>query len=207
MNKNALIAISGITGLGAGVAAGYVLAKKLYFESRLTEEVKQLHEYLGVDEPTYSNGVEEEKPNVIDDKTPLAEYYENYSTNKVDYTKTVDPASAEEEYPTDNLPEGYTHLDPDDEEVVENSFSQLPRPISESDYGAIEDYSCVELGCNDMIHLFTEDDEMLSPNDIDRFVGLDFASYLEDGQEILYMRNDLYETDYKIVFDLDSYGE
>lgn len=210
MNNKLPIVIGAVAGLGVGGATGYFLAKKLYFESKLKDELAALQEYIEAD----YGGVPEEniiasKENDSDSVSPLSGYYKNFEANKVDYTKpeSIEVEDFEEEEETDDaLPVGEHHEfgEEDEEETGSSSFSTLPRPISEIDYCAIDGYSCVELGCTDGHVLFDEDGDQLSPSDVDRFVGLDFASYLEDGEDILYMRNDLYETDYKIVFDLDS---
>ena len=208
MNIKLLTGVSIGSGVLVGAATGYMLAKKLYFEKKLQKELVELREYLGTDEITFSNGEPEDEPTLYDDKAPLSEYYERYSTHAVDYTKpeVIEKEEEAEEEDSEELPIGAYHEweDEDDDEPSFGSFSQLPRPISENDYGSLEDYETVELACTDGYSLFNGDGDKLDPNDVDRFVGLDFASYLDDGQDILYIRNDLYETDYKIIFDIDE---
>ena len=203
MTKSTLAAISGLAGVCAGGLAGYILAKKLYFEPRLDAELESIKELYGAEsEVIETDGDTDKEPNAVSETSSFTDFYKGMDTKPaIDYTKP-EPIEDEDD---DDPPVGTYHEAWDDD-----TDSTYPENIPEDQFGLIEDYEQIELACTDMIHLYDEDGAQLSPNDVDRFVGLDFASYMEtddEGNQLdepLYFRNDMYETYYKIVFDLDS---
>lgn len=167
-----------VLGVGVGAAGAYFYLKDK-FERYAQEEIDSVKEAYHVTNDKLPDDPEEKTAAMsVADRIKQNNGYVDYST-KVE--RPVDP--------------------------VHKPFSEEPEIISEEDYGELDEYEKVTLTYySDGILADDLSDEIV--DDAESKVGTDYiGKIVDDGEDVVFVRNDIEKIDYEIVKSLQTYKE
>ena len=166
-----------LLGVGVGAAGAYFYIKDK-FEQYAQEEIDSVKEAYHMNNEKLPEETSLEMDETVAERIIKNNGYVNYST-KIE--RPADP--------------------------VHKPFSEEPEIISEEDYGELEEYEKVTLTYySDGILADDLSDEIV--DDAESKVGTDYIkNIVDDGEDVVFVRNDIEKTDYEIVKSLQTYKE
>ena len=190
-----------VTGLVIGSVVTYVVVKDK-FEKIAQEEIDSVKEVFGRRvEKEADKKVEKIAEKEVEKIRKEYNKYDNLTKNYTNYSKTEVEEDKDEEV-CENDEDGVELF-----EVERASDSDRPYVIDPWDFGGEEGYDTVTLNYYADDVLTDSDNNVIEDEDIDDFVGKDFAEHFgEYEKDCVCIRNDRLKTDYEICRDLIKYS-
>lgn len=188
MNKWIYITIGFMAGAGAGASACYYILKTK-FDDRLDHELAGIEGYKKEIEEKYVGTPEE----VEGEQILISEAIKAHPVKRTDYTH---PETISKEDESDDIVDDSVFIPEWPRENEEDNIYEIPE-IELGNNG----YIVSELTCYNLKNIFDSDDHELNPDEIERYIGLGFDDGIDIEEDtVKCIRNDTYETDYRIVF-------
>lgn len=190
-----------VTGLVIGSVVTYVVVKDK-FEKIAQEEIDSVKEVFGRRvEKEADKKVEKIAEKEVEKIRKEYNKYDNLTKNYTNYSKTEVEEDKDEEV-CENDEDGVELF-----EVERASDSDRPYVIDPWDFGGEEGYDTVTLNYYADDVLTDSDNNVIEDEDIDDFVGKDFAEHFgEYEKDCVCVRNDRLKTDYEICRDIIKYS-
>ena len=190
-----------VTGLVIGSVVTYVVVKDK-FEKIAQEEIDSVKEVFGRRvEKEADKKVEKIAEKEVEKIRKEYNEYDNLTKNYTNYSKTEVEEDKDEEV-CENDEDGVELF-----EVERASDSDRPYVIDPWDFGGEEGYDTVTLNYYADDVLTDSDNNVIEDEDIDDFVGKDFAEHFgEYEKDCVCVRNDRLKIDYEICRDLIKYS-
>ena len=190
-----------VTGLVIGSVVTYVVVKDK-FEKIAQEEIDSVKEVFGRRvEKEADKKVEKIAEKEVEKIRKEYNEYDNLTKNYTNYSKTEVEEDKDEEV-CENDEDGVELF-----EVERASDSDRPYVIDPWDFGGEEGYDTVTLNYYADDVLTDSDNNVIEDEDIDDFVGKDFAEHFgEYEKDCVCVRNDRLKIDYEICRDLIEYS-
>lgn len=190
-----------VTGLVIGSVVTYVVVKDK-FEKIAQEEIDSVKEVFGRRvEKEADKKVEKIAEKEVEKIRKEYNKYDNLTKNYTNYSKTEVEEDKDEEV-CENDEDGVELF-----EVERASDSDRPYVIDPWDFGGEDGYDTVTLNYYADDVLTDSDDNVIEDEDIDDFVGKDFAEHFgEYEKDCVCVRNDRLKIDYEICRDIIKYS-
>ena len=190
-----------VTGLVIGSVVTYVVVKDK-FEKIAQEEIDSVKEVFGRRvEKEADKKVEKIAEKEVEKIRKEYNEYDNLTKNYTNYSKTEVEEDKDEEV-CENDEDGVELF-----EVERASDSDRPYVIDPWDFGGEDGYDTVTLNYYADDVLTDSDDNVIEDEDIDDFVGKDFAEHFgEYEKDCVCVRNDRLKIDYEICRDIIKYS-
>ena len=190
-----------VTGLVIGSVVTYVVVKDK-FEKIAQEEIDSVKEVFGRRvEKEADKKVEKIAEKEVEKIRKEYNEYDNLTKNYTNYSKTEVEEDKDEEV-CENDEDGVELF-----EVERASDSDRPYVIDPWDFGGEEGYDTVTLNYYADDVLTDSDNNVIEDEDIDDFVGKDFAEHFgEYEKDCVCVRNDRLKIDYEICRDIIKYS-
>lgn len=191
-----------VTGLVIGSVVTYVVVKDK-FEKIAQEEIDSVKEVFGRRvEKEADKKVEKIAEKEVEKIRKEYNEYDNLTKNYTNYSKNETKENNEDEEVCENDEDGVELF-----EVERASDSDRPYVIDPWDFGGEEGYDTVTLNYYADDVLTDSDNNVIEDEDIDDFVGADFAEHFgEYEKDCVCVRNDRLKIDYEICRDIIKYS-
>lgn len=191
-----------VTGLVIGSVVTYVVVKDK-FEKIAQEEIDSVKEVFGRRvEKEANKKVEKIAEKEVEKIRKEYNEYDNLTKNYTNYSKNETKENNEDEEVCENDEDGVELF-----EVERASDSDRPYVIDPWDFGGEEGYDTVTLNYYADDVLTDSDNNVIEDEDIDDFVGADFAEHFgEYEKDCVCVRNDRLKIDYEICRDIIKYS-